>query len=425
MSDVALHQDLLRDAVLCMPADPLTPVRRAALADFAARGFPTVRHEDWRYTSLAAAIERSNTWLREDARSDGEQQAALPDALIDAYWITIAGGIATHVPAELGELGIAVSRLCETGADGDIETGDAMSSFNAMLLRDGLKLTVAPGIKLDKPVGFFVTDAAGPRVRLSQVRIIVEAGENSHIRLLENYPDSNAPNGFTNTVVQLRLAPHAQVDYVRLQDSHPEHIQIGRLLAHLERESAFHYFSLDFGGALVRNDVAVDIAGAAASTSLHGLYLADRRQHIDNHTRVDHRVGPANSTEEYRGILSGRARCIFNGKAIVHAGADGTDAHQANHNLLLSPQAEVDTKPELEIYADDVKCSHGATVGQLDRSALFYLRSRGLDREHAARVLTEAFAAGILSNLPIAAARDAVEKRLRQRLQQITTRNAS
>ncbi len=150
--------------------------------------------------------------------------------------------------------------------------------------------------------------------------------------------------------------------------------------------------------------------------SFDGLYLAGSGQHIDNHTRVDHRVGPATSRQEYRGILNGRCRCVWNGKAIVHEGADGTDADQANHNLLLSQQAEIDAKPELEIYTDDVKCSHGTTVGQLDDASLFYLRSRGLDKRHATQVLTHAFAAGLVSRVPVEAARETVSKLMEERL---------
>ena len=167
-----------------------------------------------------------------------------------------------------------------------------------------------------------------------------------------------------------------------------EHIGTNRLIAQLQAESVFSHNAFDFGGALTRNDVIARISGPGASVNLHGLYLASGEQHIDNHTRVEHRVGPAVSEEVYRGILNGRARGVFNGQAIVFEGADGTDANQANHNLLLSDKAEIDTKPELEIYADDVKCSHGATVGQLDEESLFYLRSRGLDSAEATQLLT-------------------------------------
>jgi Fe-S cluster assembly protein SufD len=174
--------------------------------------------------------------------------------------------------------------------------------------------------------------------------------------------------------------------------------------------------SYDLGGGLVRNDVDIDINEAGADATFNGLFLAGDGQHIDNHTRVEHRVGPASSSQEYRGILNGRCRCVWNGKAIVHKGADGTDANQANHNLLLSDHAEIDAKPELEIYADDVKCSHGTTVGQLDETALFYLRSRGINKRQATQILTHAFAADLVARAPVATAKDAITALVEKRL---------
>ncbi|MDE0756260.1 MAG: SufD family Fe-S cluster assembly protein, partial [Woeseiaceae bacterium] len=195
-----------------------------------------------------------------------------------------------------------------------------------------------------------------------------------------------------------------------------DHISTNRFVANIDKDATFTHNNFDFGGDLTRNDIVAIIEGAGASVNLTGLYLASGAQHIDNHTRVEHRVGPAVSHEEYRGILNGRSRCVFNGQAVVFEGADGTDANQANHNLLLSDQAEIDTKPELEIYADDVKCSHGATVGQLDETALFYLRSRGLDTTEARRLLTQAFAANILNLLAIDEAREYVKLQLDERV---------
>ena len=174
--------------------------------------------------------------------------------------------------------------------------------------------------------------------------------------------------------------------------------------------------SYDLGGGLVRNDVDIDLGEPGADAVFNGLYLAGDGQHIDNHTRVDHRVGPATSSQEYRGILNGHCRCVWNGKAIVHKGADGTNANQANHNLLLSDKAEIDAKPELEIYADDVKCSHGTTVGQLDETALFYLRTRGLDERQARTVLTRAFAADLVGRAPIDAAKELIASMVEARL---------
>jgi Fe-S cluster assembly protein SufD len=183
--------------------------------------------------------------------------------------------------------------------------------------------------------------------------------------------------------------------------------------------------SYDLGGGLVRNDVDIDLGAKGADLVCNGLYLAGDGQHIDNHIRIDHRVGPASSTQEFRGILNGRCRCVWNGKAIVHKGADGTDAKQANHNLLLSDNAEIDAKPELEIYADDVKCSHGTTVGQLDETALFYLRSRGLGKHQAIQVLTRAFAADLVGRAPVNAAKAVIAALVDARLAELTLERAS
>ena len=223
---------------------------------------------------------------------------------------------------------------------------------------------------------------------------------------------------WSNTVFTATLGDRAKLDYQRVQQRRRHHDQTNQLIVRLGHTSIFRHAGVDLGGRLTRNDLVVDISEPDAEAGFDGLYVVGDGQHVDNHTRVDHRVGPAHSSQEYRGILDGHCRAVWNGKAVVHAGADGTDAEQANHNLLLSERAEIDAKPELEIYADEVKCSHGTTVGQLDERALFYLRSRGLAREHAERVLTRAFATSIVERSPIESMRDwlsdIVETRLRE-----------
>ncbi|MEJ2276063.1 MAG: Fe-S cluster assembly protein SufD [Woeseiaceae bacterium] len=221
---------------------------------------------------------------------------------------------------------------------------------------------------------------------------------------------------YNNAFLTLNLGRNASASHVRVQDRALSHVQTSRTTVTAGRDARFRSASFDLGGGLIRNDFVIDIAERGADVAFDGLYLAGDGQHIDNHTRVDHRVGPATSRQEYRGILNGKCRCVWNGKAIVHKGADGTDADQANHNLLLSERAEIDAKPELEIYADDVKCSHGTTVGQLDETALFYLRTRGLDRRRATQVLTHAFAAGLVSRVPVEAAKERVSQLMERRL---------
>ena len=406
MSAVGLQQELLEAAVTALPADELSAVREAAVASFAANGFPTTKHEDWKYTNLSAVAALSNTWLQNKADEPGAQAIAVDTAVtgqIDAHWITIRNGIID--PASLRKLdsltqsGVTLARLAENMAKESIAVDDPLSAFNAALLRDGLRIRVANDSALDKPIGLLLIDDGS--VAVTQIRILIEVGEHAKLRVVECSLSAGGDPQFANSVTQAVLCDNAALDFVRLQQRRKEHLSVNRFSARLERDAVLNYNNFDLGGELARNDIVADIVAAGASVNLRGLYLASGRQHIDNHTRVDHRVGPAKSTEEYRGILNGRARCVFNGKAIVHAGADGTDADQSNHNLLLSEKAEIDTKPELEIYADDVKCSHGATVGQLDKSALFYLRSRGLDKDEATQALTRAFASAILGKLAI------------------------
>ena len=407
MSVTALQQDLLEAAVTALPPDELSAVRSAALASFATNGFPTTWHEDWKYTNLSVAAALSNTWLQDKKAVSKAASVAIDTdilGLIDAHWITIENGIID--PASLVKLdsltknGITISRLADGVDDGLITFDDPMSAFNAALLQDGLHIKAAKGATLDKPLGLLLIDDGS--VAVTQVRIMIEVGTHAKLQIVECSLSAGSDKQFSNTVTQVELSDHAELDFVRLQQRDRKDLSVNRFETRLQRDSVLHYNNFDFGGELARNDIVADIVGSGASVTLRGLYLATGTQHIDNHTRVDHRVGPATSTEEYRGILNGRARCVFNGKAIVHAGADGTDANQSNHNLLLSDKAEIDTKPELEIYADDVKCSHGATVGQLDKSALFYLRTRGLDEDEATQVLTRAFASAILGKLAIA-----------------------
>lgn len=431
----SIAHELVEAAVDRLPVDALTPARKVALAQFAISGFPTVKDEDWKYTNLSAAIELSNACLATASGSESkaswtaEAKRAIDDVLenLDANWIIIANGITaleTLANAESLEAeGIHISRLSSGRADSEIISDDPLTSFNAALLQDGLQVRIRPSAYESKPLGFLFFDNV-QNGGLSQARIIVDVEAEANIDIIEAHVSIGSDPQFANTVVQLNVEERGRVAYVRIQDRAIDHIQVGKLIVELREDAEFDYASFDFGGSLVRNDVAINIVRAGATAKLHGLYLAGGKQHIDNHTRVDHRVGPAVSREEYRGILSGRARCVFNGKAIVHDGADGTDAEQSNHNLLLSENAEIDTKPELEIYADDVKCAHGATVGQLDKSALFYLRTRGLGEDEAAQLLTRAFAARILTASPIESTHAYIGAKTDQRLDELINGDA-
>lgn len=386
----------------------MNPLSTEQLQEIVGR-LPTTRDEDWKYTDLARARDISSRWLAAGgdtpATDFDDEIAAITDSL-DAAWIVIANGRLQRNDA-LG--GVTTERLEATAA----ATDGALAELNAALLQDGLRIGVdgAP----EKPIGLLLIDGSDTTA-VSQTRIELELAPGASCEVIEYHASFGSAEHYANAMLRLTLGDNASLRQLRIQNRALQHVQTGRTTVALGRDARVAMAGFDLGGGLIRNDIVIDIAAPGADVSFDGLYLAGDGQHIDNHTRVDHRVGPATSRQEYRGILNGKCRCVWNGKAIVHEGADGTDADQANHNLLLSEKAEIDAKPELEIYTDDVKCSHGTTVGQLDETALFYLRSRGLDAQHATQVLTRAFAAGLVSHVPVASARDNVAALVEARL---------
>lgn len=408
----------LRDAVRSMPDDSLTAIREAALANLDEHGLPTVRDEDWKYTDLSPAIDISNRWFAAGATSTStDSLAASIEALtssIDANWLVIANGIIDTSHYE-ETAGVDIGRFSDNAAPFVLDR--PLADLNAALLHDGLRIRIHAAT--DKPIGILVVDETCEAAVVTQVSIEIEIAPGCDAQIIEYHSSTGNNDHYSNSVVALQISKAATANYVRIQNRRIGHVQTGRISITMDTDSKLAMASFDLGGGLIRNDVDIDLSHPGADANFNGLYLAGDGQHIDNHTRVDHRVGPATSSQEYRGILNGRSRCVWNGKAIVHAGADGSDAKQANHNLLLSDKAEIDAKPELEIYADEVKCSHGTTVGQLDDAALFYLRSRGLDRQQATHILTRAFAADLVSRTPIPQALETITALVDARLAEL------
>jgi len=415
MKLAALTMDKLRAVVQQLPDNALTASRQAALASLDERGLPTVRHEDWKYTDIGAAVDISNRWL---ATGSGNSSSALLDSQIksitssiDANWLIIANGLVDLSRFE-ETAGIEVEKFSDTAAP--LLADKALADLNAALLHDGLRVHVTAAT--EKPLALLVIDGVEADASVSQASVELLIAPGCDAEFIEYQSSSGDGDYYGNSVVALHVGEAATASYVRIQDRKIGHVQTSRVSIAMNKDSRLNMSSYDLGGKLVRTDIDIDICEPGVVATFNGLYLASDGQHIDNHSRVDHRVGPASSFQEYRGILNGRCRCVWNGKAIVHRGADGTDANQENHNLLLSEQAEIDTKPELEIYADDVKCSHGTTVGQLDAAALFYLRTRGLDERQATEVLVHAFAIDLIGRTPIDAVSDKITTLVESRL---------
>ena len=422
MTALALPDKALATAVRELPDNALADNREAALAKFLERGFPTTRLEDWKYTDLTDVADISQRWLENGAPRPSaaaiDGRIAEIRSMIDVDWIVIENGAITAGIEEAASTGLGVATFSELAHVPGYD--HPLADLNAALLPDGLHIRIAANTTHERPLGILIVDGADSEPGVAQARVRIELEEGSAAQFVEYHTSIGDADHYANSVVEMLLAAGATANYVRIQGRDRNHTQTHRTAVRLEASSTVRYSGFDLGGRLIRNDLDIDIAGREASALVGGLYIAGDGQHIDNHIRIDHRVGPARSTLEYRGVLGGRCRCVWNGKALVQAGADGTDAQQSNHNLLLSERAEIDAKPELEIYADEVKCSHGTTVGQLDDAALFYLRSRGLDEQDAKRALTRAFGASIVNHAPIAIAAEHLAAIVEERLSRLT-----
>lgn len=381
--------------------------------------------EDWKYTDLERVIETGDRWARTpDVRQD------VPQALIEnarqtfqADWLVVCNGqVIDALSNAMTTHGVVVS----TGGKDEPDAAQSpLAKLNAQMRSDALRVTIDAEFTNERPLAILVVDSARNGAGLAHTRVDIRVADRCRADIIEWHLSDGEHDLWSNAVFSAALGDHAQLNYQRIQQRRHNHDQTNQLSVRLGRESVLRHSGVDLGGRLTRNDLSVDISAPDADAGFDGLYVAGDGQHVDNHTRVDHRVGPARSSQEYRGILSGQCRAVWNGKAVVHAGADGTDAEQANHNLLLTERAEIDAKPELEIYADEVKCSHGTTVGQLDERALFYLRSRGLTRDHAERVLTRAFATRIVDRSPIESVRDWLHDIVETRLRELAEGNRS
>ena len=393
----------------------LQQLRRSAIANFHELGFPTTRDEDWKYTSVepitSIAFQRGNGDLRA-MRVDEVLALALAEP--DCNRLVFINGI--HCPELSSVHGLPESVRIESLAalwkrNEDFlqpylgrsarPSEQAFVALNTAFMEDGAFIFVPKNCKLEAPIHLIYVAMAKDEAVASYPRNLFILEDGSAARIVESYVGPGKGATFASAVTELQGGEDTTIDLYRLQREGAKGAHIGTLEAHLRRNCNFTAHAITLGGRLVRNDVHVVLDGEGSECLLNGLYLIDGKQHVDNETEIEHRRPRATSLEVYKGILSGSARGVFNGKILVHKDAQKTNARQTNKNLLLSADAMINTKPQLEIYADDVKCSHGSTIGQLDREALFYLRSRGLSLDDAQGLLRYAFASEVISRVKI------------------------
>jgi Fe-S cluster assembly protein SufD len=402
----------------------LDDLRGRGAARFAALGIPTVRDEEWRFTNVApiAAIDFQPAGQISGTadRLTGVPYADAPVRLVivnGRFDTTLSRvkGLASGVHA--GSLAAALTDHADVvqryfGQLADI-TNRSFTALNTAFVQDGAFIHVPDGVAVETPIHvIFMTGGEGTN-EMVHPRTLIVAGAGSQATVVESYVGAaDRDVYFSNAVSEVFVGENAAVDHYKVQQESIDAFHIGTLHAHTSRHARFSSHSFSLGGKLVRNDAGAILDGEGGECTLNGLYLADRDRLVDNHTVIDHAKPHCASHEVYKGILGGTARAVFNGKIIVRQDAQKTDAKQTNRALLLTDGATINTKPQLEIFADDVKCTHGAAIGQLDEDSIFYLRARGLTYADARDMLIHAFAGQVLEGVAIEPLRAALETEL-------------
>lgn len=388
----------------------INELRAAATADLEAIDYPDRKQEGWRYTPISGLLGHA---FRFSPSVDALQIEDLDDfriAGLDCWQAVLANG---RFAAELSDLaglpdGVRLLGLRAAAADaGDQELlragaatdNDLFAAMNLAGLDDGLLLDVAPGVDLERPLQLLHVSIGLDEPTIAQPRLVVRMGAASRASLIERYVAHGPALYFNNLVIDVETGEESSLRHVRLQTESDQAYQIARQTLRQRRDSRYVLRSLVVGGAWSRYTLDCRLVGEGANADLKGAYLVNGSRFADQHLKVSHEVPHCQSVEDFRGILNGSGRAVFDGNILVERDAQKTDAHLSNNNLLLSRNAEVDTKPQLEIYADDVKCSHGTTVGELDHDAVFYLRSRGIGLEQAKRMLSRGFAQDLFDDV--------------------------
>lgn len=398
--------------------------RKSSLRSFADSGFPTTRQENWKYTDFRALEKRHFESLESAGKaSESDLEKHLPPGL-DCIRLVFLDG---HFQPQLSHnsalpdgvnVGNFASQNVDVEALGTTINGYAspFTDMNAAFMSDGLFLQLAANAVLERPL-YVVFAASGQHEdSMQQIRNVLELGENSQATLIEHYIALGDAPYFTNAVTEVQAGSGARLTRIRLQQEADTAYHVSSLHVYQQRDSHIVNHGVDLGAQLARVDTNSKLDGSGATVEFYGVYAPTGKQHVDNHTRIDHAKPHGTSREDYKGVLADRAHGVFNGKIVVHKDAQKTDSEQSSAALLLSEKCEVDVKPELIIYADDVKCAHGSTIGQLDEDAVFYLTTRGISEAGARAILTYSFAGALIKNIEPVELRQHIEAALLAKL---------
>ncbi|MEM6320014.1 MAG: Fe-S cluster assembly protein SufD [Bacteroidota bacterium] len=407
---------------------PLQAIRRQAMKQLEATGFPHRKDEDYKYTNVSKIVKQS--FVEAKGAVIGEAVALRTDFDdLDTYKLVFVNGVLNREFSNfdnlaeglyIGEMKEAYEistfqRLIDQHLTSDIGQ-NAFVAMNTALAQNGMFVGVAKGTVVDKPIHISNIVVTGGQAVMVHPQLLMITEDNTEVNLVETYSAVNDGSYFTNTLNRIVVGKNAHVHHYKLQNESVNAFQINNSIATQERDSTYSSYVLDLGGRTVRNNLSSHLQASGTNTNLFGVYLADGEQHIDNQSFIDHAHPHCESNELYKGIIDGKGRGVFNGKVNVRQDAQKTNAFQQNSSLVLSNTATMDTKPQLEIFADDVKCSHGATIGQMDETSIYYLRTRGMNLEQARSMLQFAFVAEVLENFKLEAVKEKALGMMREKL---------
>ena len=406
-------------------------IRKEALKNFSDLSLPTLKDEEWRYTNISPLLKYNFTLPSEDLKISDELVNKFLFADMQSNKLIFINGKFSKEKSKLlnlpeGTVAGSISDAIKNNPEIIEKHFGKYASYNNQIFtalstaytKDGAFVYVPNGKMVENPIHIiFITTASEDKI-ITQPRNLFVASENSQVTIIEHYVSENDSIYFTNAVTEIVAEDNAVVDHYKLQEESVNAFHIARVEIDQEPSSNFTSHSISTGGAITRNDINALFNGEGGECTLNGLFLLEDKQLFDAHTLIDHANPLCNSHEHYKGILDDSSRGVFNGKVLVRQDAQKTNAFQQNNNILLSNNALVNTKPQLEIFADDVKCSHGATIGQIDEDARFYLKSRGIGEEAANAILMHAFASDVIKSMKIKSVRNYLEDILSKRFNQ-------
>ena len=384
----------------------LAPNKDKLLQSFLKKGFPTTKEEDWKYTSLKKITDCE--FSIEEGGEEISEKEIQKYSLGFKHQIVFVNGL---LVAKANIDGVNISDF----SDFDTKNTDSISLLNSALAKKGFSIKVKDNTIVESPIEIlFFSNTTNANFTQYRNKIIV--GDNSQIKFVERIQNLSAAKCFINHFTQINIGENANVEYNKIQDNQSNSMLIDKMNLYQLKNANAIVNTLIFGGGFIRNTLSFEQNGSNCESNMNGVSILDNNQFADNHTFVDHKQPFCRSNEMYKGVYLGNSRGVFNGKIMVRPNAQKIDAFQANNNLVLSESASIDSKPQLEIYADDVKCSHGCTIGQLDEDAVFYMRSRGIREAEANAVLTYAFASEAINNINIPKVKKMAQKLIAKKL---------